>query len=210
MHKLIVVEGIDACGKATHVAHLAKEFGWASYGFPDYTTQLGQVIQRSLKEEWKLTLPPEALARGAVFPTQDESLILQALMVANRLESVAKIQGLREHQALILDRYWPSSFAYGAAQLGEYILTLNAALPQADLYILLDIPAQESFNRRSQRRDKHELDLALLSRAADYYRYLWNLARQRGFAGKWVMVSGEGSEVEVYQRLFTVVTSLAL
>ena len=77
-HPLIVVEGIDASGKATLCKALSRLYGARVFSFPNYKTQTGKALLGHLKGEWYAARCPEGVWLN--------SLVRQALMTANRCE----------------------------------------------------------------------------------------------------------------------------
>jgi hypothetical protein len=57
-HPLIVIEGIDASGKATLTAALAKALGATTLAFPVYESPTGQALRAHLREEWSAAKAP--------------------------------------------------------------------------------------------------------------------------------------------------------
>jgi thymidylate kinase len=63
---------------------------------------------------------------------------------------------------VVLDRFEIDALVYGALDGLEpaWLEGINAQLPvKPDLYILLDVPVDEGFERRPQRRDRYERDV---------------------------------------------------
>lgn len=141
---LIVFEGLDKAGKSTQVTAL-KAIPWAGVGpnfvhMPSGLTEATQRIYGAL-EEGGLT---SALAK-------------QLFHLACHAENVPTIESLRPNGAVILDRFWWSTIAYGwyAGHLEEVgldepsflnlISTIWAKLP-ADLVFLFLDPREEDDN----------------------------------------------------------------
>jgi thymidylate kinase len=91
---------------------------------------------------------------------------------------------------------------------------------QPDLYVLIDIPVEESFKRRPERRDRNESHRGYLERVRVAYLRLFterheaNMARARG-DGKtrntyvpgpaWRVVDGIGTKEQDAERIWTAV-----
>ena len=105
----------------------------------------------------------------------------------------------------------------------QWIEKTNASLPQPDVWIYLDIPIEESFKRRPERRDRYESDRAYLEKVREGYLKLFEEKHHlghscpcggEGFAnhkcpgcgscGRWYVVDGMGSIEEVHQRIMAV------
>lgn len=157
---LVAVEGLDQSGKATQAQHLRDRLRASGYksrvvSFPDYGTFLGEEIARSLQGE--RDYGPETM---------------QLLYAANRFERKADVE--RWHAAgliVVFDRYVASGVAYGEAQGLDpgWLTTLQVALPQPELTLLLDIAPGTAAARKTAGRDRYERDLALLTRVRESY-----------------------------------------
>jgi dTMP kinase len=158
--KLIAVEGIDQAGKRTVCRWLVTELRargvpTETVGFPDYTTELGEVIAQFLRSEHSYPLE-----------------VRQLLYAANRWERAAEIRAwLDSDHAVIIDRYSASNVAYGVAQGldATWIQKIESGLPRADITLLLDIPPEVSLERKPYQRDVYEARLDLLAGARAAY-----------------------------------------
>lgn len=159
---IVAFEGIDACGKETQVRMLeerARELhgmSTAVFSFPNYESTTGKAIKEMLQL-------PDGERNG---------LTLQALMTANRYECQKEIRDVhRIVDLVILDRYWLSGFVYGSADgLDQrWLLDVHWSLIQPNLWIVLDLPVEESFARRPVREDAYESNKHRLSIARDLY-----------------------------------------
>ena len=172
---LIAFEGLDQSGKETQARSLRariEQDGWRvhSLSFPDYTTPIGQEIDKALRGEREFG--PE---------------VMQLLYVANRFEYKPRLDAwLGGADVVICDRYRASSVAYGeahglsAAWLGD----IQRFLPAPALTILLDIAPETAASRKAKGRDRYERDLALLGRVRDSY-------RRQAEQFDWVVIDGE-------------------
>ena len=156
---LIAVEGIDQAGKATQAAGLrrcAKELGRRAtvFRFPDYNTRIGALIGF-------------ALDRADYSPG-----VIQMLCAANRLETGGEIQDCMDAGDIVIcDRYVASGLAYGRASGldAAWLESLQAPMPAADWTILLDVNPATAEERKRDKRDRYELDRALLTQARQAY-----------------------------------------
>jgi dTMP kinase len=160
--KFINIEGLDGCGKSTHARLLAR---WLrSRGRRVVVTdeptdgQIGRFIKQVLTGRLKVPVSAEAL-----------------LFAADRMQHVASLIGpsLRSGKIVINERYTMSSLAYQSAR-GlpiEWIKEINRNAPKPDLTILIDVPAEVSFDRikKSRRLDEFERDLKLQQKVRQNY-----------------------------------------
>lgn len=168
--KLVSIEGIDGCGKTTHVRLLAE---WLrSRGHKVVITDeptdgmIGRIIKRALRGEIKLSVATEAL-----------------LFAADRVQHIEEFikPALRAGKIVITERYFYSSLAYQSAcgLSMPWLENINRAAIKPNLAILIDLPADVALQRikRSRKLDKFERDLQLQRRVrANYLR----IARLRG------------------------------
>lgn len=159
---LIALEGIDACGKATQAKILAERLKAKLFSFPAYETNFGKVIKAHLAGTWKamLDVPGYHPIFGLV-GQQLDATVLQALMLANRMELVPEIREAAANGHVVFDRYWLSAYAYGKADGldGNWLLRIHEGLPQPDLQILLDLSVEKAAERqiaRGRKADRYE------------------------------------------------------
>jgi dTMP kinase len=208
---IICIEGIDAAGKATQSKLLAERIEGSVRAFPDYTTPTGLLIGSHLKGDWDARQIWGGV--GDMPSPEIDGLVFQALMTVNRLEHAVSISAERERgRHLVLDRYWPSGVVYGQDDGldRDYLINIHTWLPQADVYLLLDVDPRESVLRRPERRDRYEKRAGLMERAAKRYRELWTHmdALYPRFYGKWCEIDGRGTIEEVHERIYETVSSL--
>lgn len=182
---LIVFEGMDASGKATQSRLLAEQLKGRRIEFPTYSTEpdalTGPVITTHLQGQWG-TSTRRKVGENVVqyIPPQDpllDPLVFQCIMTVNKYEMAPKIQReLDEDRHVILDRYWPSAYAYGRADGLDtaWLLRVHEMLPQPDICFLLDVDYETSMTRRPDRRDRYERKgKAYFDQVAANYRRLW-------------------------------------
>lgn len=159
MALLVAIEGIDGTGKGTQARRLVDALAAAGrstrlIGFPRYSdTEFGRRIGDYLNGRYG--------ALDAVHP-----LLAALLYAGDRFESRELLrQSLAEFDVVVLDRYVASNIAHQAAKrtgperddLRAFIEQLEFGtyqLPQADLVILLDLPAdraQQLIAKKAQR-----------------------------------------------------------
>jgi len=168
--KLVSIEGIDGCGKTTHVRLLAE---WLrSRGYRVIVTDeptdgvIGRVIKRALRGELKIPVAVEAL-----------------LFAADRVQHIAEVirPALKAGKIVVTERYFYSSLAYQSARglSMAWLDGINRAAIRPNLSILIDVPAEAALQRirRSRRLDKFERDLRLQRQVRVNY---LRIARLRG------------------------------
>lgn len=188
---LVGIEGIDAAGKKTQTALLAKALHDSGLkvsilSFPDYSTPVGKEIETFL------------LGKRNYTPR-----VRHILFAANRWEKYDQIAGLlSSNDVLIVDRYSESNFAYGVAN-GlplQWLINLEEGLPKTDAVFVLDAPLASLFERRKG-RDRYESDVLLQRRARESY---LSLAKQFG----WKVINASQSIRKTNELLFEAVISL--
>jgi len=160
--KFINVEGLDGCGKSSHVRLLAR---WLrSKGFDVVLTDeptdgpIGKMIKRMLGGKLKLPVASEAL-----------------LFAADRLQHVENVieSALSSGKIVLNERYVPSSIVYQSARGTpiEWVRKINERAPRPDLTILVDVTAGVSSARMnsSRRLDEFERDVKLQRRVRQAY-----------------------------------------
>jgi len=154
---LIVLEGIDGCGKTTQVAKLEEALG-----------KFRQVVR--LREPGG-TVVGEKIRELLAAPEHSEMSLrteLLLFMAARAQLAEEKIgPALRGGMVVLLDRYFHSTAAYqgGASGLGvKKVLELVETLrfPKPDLVVLLDIDPGEAAKRMNRPADRIE------AKGADY------------------------------------------
>ncbi len=160
---IIVVEGFDQAGKMTQSKLLAKFFKAKNmkskiFSFPDYHTPIGKEIKRYLNGS--RTFPPQ---------------VIHCLLAANRWEKAKEISdAVLENNVVIMNRYYQSNLVYGTVNgLGmKWLQNLDEGLPKEDLVILLDVNPDDSFSRKTERRDKFEENIEFAQKITKTYRKL--------------------------------------
>ena len=172
---LIAFEGLDQSGKETQARHLRARIEQDGrrvhpLSFPDYTTPIGQEIQKALAGEREFG--PD---------------VMQLLYVANRCEFRPKLdRWLAADDVVMCDRYRSSSIAYGEAQGLDpaWLSQIQQYLPPATLTVLLDIAPETAVQRKATGRDRYERDLSLLARVRESY-------LRQAEQPDWVLINGE-------------------
>jgi len=190
---LCAIEGVDASGKNTQAALLAKRIKKevkdlaVVRDFPQYNNSSGKIIKKLLNDPESSHIP-------------DKAFILQSLMTINRYEEIPEIKQLLENKVnVVLDRYYISGLVYGKVSNADYdfLIKVNSLLPQPDLCILVDIPVELSLERRKERRDAFETNVPFLEKIREeYLRYFTE--------NNHVIISGNRSVNEVHDDIWKV------
>jgi dTMP kinase len=217
---LIVVEGLDACGKATQSKRLAEALGATRYESPSYDNHAGapsgRFIGAHLRGAWAAQRLWDAKLSAAdaqlLEPTNTElapvppldAFVFQCLMAVNKLELATLFEAdLAARSHVVLDRWWPSAYAYGVADGldKEWLYRIHGLLPQPQLNLLLDIEPATSVARRPDRRDRYERQGAeFFQRLRTNYLELWHYAPKR-LGGAWVVLDGSRSIDDVAEAV---------
>lgn len=183
---IYAIEGGDACGKATQAKILAERLNATLFSFPDYATPAGKAILGHLKGSW-LAADLRRKTRAGIgyceahWPCTHDSLVLQSLMLTNRMERGTELREAAARGHVVLDRYDASTQVYGELDGLDpaWIRATNAQLPvRPDVYVLLDVPVEEGFRRRPERRDRYEADRGYLERVREGYLRLFTERQQ--------------------------------
>lgn len=192
---IIILEGPDGSGKTTQSKLLAERMGAEWMCFPNRETPFGKLIDAHLKGEWKArwdahpgeTTIDEDLAQEQYL----DAMVFQALQFTNRYECLPRLENA---ESIVLDRYWQSGYAYGAADGldPDLLLRIHADLPLADLNILVDVPVELAIQRMGAKEKERYEQADTLQRVASHYLELWR-SKERTSPG-WVVVDGSGAK----------------
>ncbi|KAF0687578.1 Aste57867_20697 [Aphanomyces stellatus] len=142
---LILLEGVDRCGKSTQAKMLADHLNGILQNFPDRTTSIGSTINAYLSNTCEMN---------------DQAIHL--LFSANRWELSDK---LREHldqgKHVVLDRYSYSGAAFTSAKMKpglnlEWCMRPEIGLPKPDVVIFLDISTEDAAKRAAYGEERYE------------------------------------------------------
>jgi dTMP kinase len=181
-NKFIVIEGGDGSGKTTQVGLLVAALTEQSVVI--------ETIKFPRKEQFFGKFVYECLdgAHGDFLALDPHFGALPYALDQSRAREEIEQALLREH--LIADRYAPSNLAHQAAKLEDEKVRREAiafieqmtyeelGAPMPDLTIYLDVPAKISaeLQKRENKSDQHEANLAYQARVREVYRML---ARER-------------------------------
>lgn len=193
---LIVLEGIDGCGKTTQAERL--EAALSTYRKVERMrepggTVIGEKIRTLLADPSHAEMTPRT-----------ELLLFMAARAQLADEKIGP--GLRGGLVVLLDRYYHSTAAYqgGASGLGvSKVLDLVDTLrfPKPDLVVLLDLDPAEAAKRIDRPKDRVE------SKGADYQ---WRvrstfLKMARDDRKRFRIIDASRTPDEVHKAIYTVV-----
>jgi|GEM_PF-391855 len=149
----IVFEGIDGCGKSTQAELLVTFLQKTKrptrlIHFPNYTSATGRQIARHLRGEKKAS--PEQMA---------------VLYAKDKYEGAGQIRKLLSSGFnVVVDRYTASNCAYQSARIKgtalqkgkfiEWVLRLEALLPQPDATFIIDVNPAIAFQKNLQKKGR--------------------------------------------------------
>lgn len=210
---IVCIEGLDGLGKSTQCALLAARLKAKLWKFPNKDTPTGKLIYEHLEGKWctwtTTTVDSTGLrTAGTTGPALRDALVFQALQVANRMEVATELMRDASTGNVVMDRYWPSGYAYGKADGldGEYLINLHRWLPQPDVFILLDGDPDTSAYRRPERRDRYEKDALHLQKVTENYRELWGRNR-KAEPRRWRVVNARQTVEEVSADINAIVAA---
>lgn len=204
---LLVLEGLDAAGKATNAKRLAARLdslGMTAvvYSFPRYGTDVGKAILRHLKGQIVLMDVSDAeYTIEAAVRAEEDALAFQALCLADKTDAAVEIENhLGLGRVVICDRWYQSAVAFGGADGldDDWLHRIHAGLPQAWLNIYIDVPPEEALRRRPEARDRYERDREKQKVVRVNYEKLWTNA-----GADYVKIDGVGTQDEVHERIWS-------
>lgn len=194
---LLNLEGLDGAGKTTQARLLtdcleARGMSVRVIHFPAYETPTGERIAAFLRGDLAL-----------------DAAAVQELFAANRREKLPDLlRALAEHDLVILDRYYPSAWAYGIARGfgAAWLESLDAGLPVPEIVVVLDVPVETVVRRMAARgpaADRYEKDAAFLNAVREAY---LRLAAERG----WSVIPNERGPAEIAEDLLALLFARGL
>lgn|SRR5512137_503028 len=196
MGLFVVLEGVDGSGKDTQAARLAEATRGVKMVYP------GAVEDGvSAKVIRKMLATPASIAENA--------LLLQMAMQADQYEQAPKLCSALQTQDVVAARYWLSGVVYGMLHgvPPHYVGRLASRLPQPDLWLLIDITAEEAMARLQRRLESagrllegYEAKLSTLRQIVQNYRNLWTILGVV-FMGRFEVIDGTGDPSVVACRI---------
>jgi len=202
---LVVIEGCDAAGKAVQSRILSNDLSTVHISFPRYSGPVGDAIGKHLRGELEVV---DRINGGK--KSEYDALYLQALLSLDRYIEAADIKRiLGDCKHIVCDRYWQSSFCYGAADgLDEKMLMdAHKSLPQADINILLDVSVAEAKRRRPKARDRYEENAEKMEIVRANYLRLWATMKNFEPRNEWHIINGEDTVTSVHKLILDIVES---
>lgn len=187
--KLIVLGGIDGCGKTTQIKRVAEEMegmGYEIYVTREHTRDgaAGQLIEEVVNHRKNL-----------------DPLALQLTFVADRVDHVSRQinPAIESGKIVITDRYYESTPVYAPKEYREKLLKLNQDLVRRpDLTIIIDLEPEEAVKRLKNGREEETIfekkEKLEQCRAA----YDWFIDKS---GDECVKIDGSGSVEEVTARI---------
>lgn len=212
MSLFIALEGADASGKFSQTKRLEKYYTSVGkrvirFAMPEYESISGEMVAGYLKADWTAILSPDADVKK--YTKSVSSYAFQCCHLVNKLESMPEslwrrkpfaADGPDDDIVFIADRFNASAYAYGhAAGVDvDWLINVYRHLPQPDINIYLDIPIEESFRRRPERRDEYEKNSALLERVRNSY---IDIFKRLDVGGTYNIIDANCDEEAVFQKL---------
>ena len=192
MGKLIIIEGLDGCGKSTQTALLEKYFESENINFkkiklPDYDSKSSTLVKMYLNGEFgKNADDVNAYAAGAFYAVDrfasykldwGKDYEAGTLILADRYATSNSIYQMEKIDESKWDEYldWSADFEYN-----------KIGIPKPDLVIFLDMPVEVSqklmtsrYNGDEGKKDVHEANVDFLNNCRKSALYT---ARKQGWA----------------------------
>lgn len=181
MGKIIVLEGLDGCGKSTQFDLIKKENPhFVCVSFPNYADDSGKIVSRYLSGEFKEENPLVSAFSASSFYSIDRYISYK-----NAWE-----KDYRAGKTILAARYTTSNAIYQMAKLDkahweEYRAWLydyeyvKLGIPRPDKVIYLDVPLEISQRLLSERyaaqggqKDVHEANLDFMKRCSEAAHYV--------------------------------------
>jgi dTMP kinase len=182
---LVVIEGIDGCGKGAQIALLRERFPEAAiFKYPTHTFQmLNDYLEK------KLELAPKSL------------FLLFLSDIANEQRKIKS--ALEEGKTVILDRYVFSTIAY---EVNEFLypqakkIVEGIGFLKPDMVMLLDITPEVSQERKTKQKalDRYEENVEYLRKVRENF---LRLHEEKFLCGDWRKIDGTKSIEEVHREI---------
>ena len=209
MTQLFVLEGGDACGKATQAKLLSEALNTRIISFPRYTaSETGRLIDDMLHKRLVVSFGMKDGKDPKADQTMGDPRLLQALMTWDRYSCTDLWEA--PENALVLDRYWMSGCVYGALDgiPVEELLQAHRGLPAPKVAFFMDLPVEVQMERLAARGrvpDRYEAKEGLRERLQtihDLYQKIWEVFGPDRFPHTdWVIIDGTTSVEAVAARI---------
>lgn len=183
---LIVFDGIDGCGKSTQSKKfntLLNDIGIKSNHvfFPGYT-ELGKNIRNSLLNYEFKDIQGQALAFG----------IDRYLTYHNSIKGFLN----DEKSFVVSDRYDSSTYCYQGKDITNQ-LNIIGKIPEADLYIIIDISAEVALSRINNRGELNSFEKNIFKNNIDKVLNNYKTLERKNV----IHINGNKSEMEVSDEI---------
>lgn len=178
--KIIIIEGLDGCGKSTQLAMLEARFTDCRFlTFPNYKSPAGEIISEYLDGKLSDADAEHSAYSASTFYAADRYISYRKDWCVDYMSG----------KAIISARYTTSNAIYQMTKLPrerweEYCTWLydyeydKLGIPAPDAVIFLDVPVEVSqellsvrYGGDEQKKDVHESDLEYLRRCRTAVRY---------------------------------------
>lgn len=216
MAKLIIIEGLDGCGKSTQTALLEKYFSDNGVRFkkiklPDYDSPSSTLVNMYLKGDFGSDANSvNAYAAGAFYAVDrfasyklgwGKDYESETLILADRYATSNAIYQMEKLDKKEWDKYldWSNDFEYN-----------KIGIPKPDLVIYLDMPVDISqrlmtsrYNGDENKKDVHEANVQFLNKCRESALYA---AGKQGWAVVSCAENGEPLPVdEIHNKIIKLV-----
>ncbi|MCM1285559.1 MAG: deoxynucleoside kinase [Acetobacter sp.] len=192
MAKLIIIEGLDGCGKSTQTELIEKYFNNQNISYrkiklPDYDSKSSELVKMYLNGDFGSSADDvNAYAAGAFYAVDRfASYMLEwkkdyenkDIILADRYATSNSIYQMEKIDEVDWDKYleWSADFEYE-----------KIGIPKPDLVIYLDMPIEISqklmtsrYNGDEEKKDVHEADVEFLQKCRKSALYT---AKKQGWA----------------------------
>ena len=187
--KLVVIEGIGACGKDTQVELLERYLTDKGEDFLvtcEHTrdTSVGVLIEKIIKKQEE----------------QINAEALQLLFISDRRNHFKKViePALERGKLVISNRYYPVNVAFSTDEWrGKFLKINQMVVGKPDLVIIIDVPAEVAIERMSERGDPDIFDkVEIMERNREGYRWY-----MKNSGDDCVWVDGNKSREQIHQDI---------
>lgn len=187
---LVVFEGIDGCGKNTHITLMQSEYNFKVLKFP---REKYSILTDFLNDKVEIN-------RKALF----------LLFLSDIIDGITEVDV--RNKTIFLDRYFFSTIAYEVNGLDYYTakqVISSISPPKPDAVIFLDIPPEVSRERKIQQKglDRYERDVEYLARVRGNFMKLYE---EKFYSPQWFLIDANRPIMEVYKDVKATVEKLGI
>ena len=178
---IVVLEGIDNCGKTTTSEQLSQYF---------------KRTGRSVHISKELTTDVGSLIKNASSTSPFSPIMKTFLFAADRQLRLEEIEKSNKYDVYIFDRYLYSAIAYREAEGIDrhWVQEINRFIPPFDIGFYIDISPEESIRRNTDAKFNIHYSLEYLSHVRESY-----LREVKD--GNLIMIDGMCNSERVYQQI---------